>query len=107
MKNSDKTVCYRWGEQRCLSGSAIFTTNSAVLTFGNDENHTLFLLIGIPILVDTHLELAPCTETVVPGALQVPVPKSSICYVYPCECSDAKGFTWPMLQFWHTTAQFQ
>ena len=74
-------------------GMPFLQQHSAILTFRNNEKHTLSLLIGVPVLADTHLELAPYMDTVVPGFLQVWVPQSSLGCVYTCECSYAKGLT--------------
>ena len=73
-------------------GMPFLQQNSAILAFDGSNKHTLSLLKGIRILAHTHLELAPYTETVVPGALQVPVPQYTSGCVFPWEGSEAKGF---------------
>ena len=75
-------------------GMPFLQQNSAILAFDGNEKHTLSLLIGVPSLADTYLaylELAPYTETVIPGALQAPVPHKTSGYVFPWERSEATG----------------
>ena len=67
--------------------------NAAIMAFGNQNNHSLSLLIGMPILADNYFELASYIESVVPGVLQVPVPHSFKGYCDPCECCKARGLS--------------
>ena len=71
--------------------------NGAILVFGEDNKNSISLLIGVPVLAKTGLEIAPYMEVIVPGVLQVPVPHSSQGDCYPYGGSDTRDFQRLML----------
>ena len=70
------------GHNNIYLGMPFLHKNSVVMAFDNSNENSLSLIIGVPL-----------SEVVVPSVLQIPVSQSSQGYCYPCEGSDAGGYS--------------
>ena len=71
---STKFKVMQGGRSNIYLGIPFLHRNSAILTFNHTNENSLSLIIGMPVLGNQHLEIAPNTEIVVPCVLQIPVP---------------------------------
>ena len=63
------------------------------MTFDGSNDNSLSLIIGVPILATQHFEIVPYSEVVLPGVLKIPISQTSQGYCYPCEGTDARGYS--------------
>ena len=80
------------GQNDIYLGIPFLKQNSAVLTFGHENQNTLSLLLGISVFSEEFIEIQPFTETVISGGLQQPVPEKTNGYCFPSNGTNTKGF---------------